>query len=183
MIWASALWYLTLFYALLTISINLAQKPSFETFQLFSSSDKSGLGFFDSAETSLPPPPPCVEVLSSEVLYYYYYYCHQFTNLTKFRGSIEIFFSSFEIDIVFCEVHCGACKLGGTYFAQGNFSLSLCLVAERMKEKKREKYDKKRRKQWTFYAYVRVYMFCGFDFWKRENFQCYLHFSFGFQNQ
>jgi hypothetical protein len=89
-----------------------------------------------------------------------------------------------EIDIVFCEVQCGACELGGTYFAQGNFFLSLCLVAERMKEKKREKYDKKRRKHGTFYAYVRVYyMFCGFDFLKSENFQCYLHFSFGFQNQ
>ncbi|XP_059446113.1 uncharacterized protein LOC132177700 [Corylus avellana] len=44
-----------------------SEKPSFETFQLFSSSDTSGLGFLDSPETPLPPPPPCVEVLSSEI--------------------------------------------------------------------------------------------------------------------
>jgi hypothetical protein len=70
-----------------------------------------------------------------------------------------------EIDIVFCEVHCGACELGGTYFAQGNFSLSLCLVAERMKEKKREKYDKKKEKTWNMLCLCKGLLYvCGFDF-------------------
>ncbi|KAG6664028.1 hypothetical protein CIPAW_02G063400 [Carya illinoinensis] len=46
-----------------------SQKPGFETFRLFSSSDTAGLGFLDSPETPLPPPPrpPCVEVISSEI--------------------------------------------------------------------------------------------------------------------
>jgi hypothetical protein len=44
----------------------MATKP---TFQLFSSSQGSGLGlgFLDSSEPALPPPPPPVEVLSFEV--------------------------------------------------------------------------------------------------------------------
>ncbi|XP_027336540.1 histidine protein methyltransferase 1 homolog isoform X2 [Abrus precatorius] len=46
-----------------------AQKSSFETFQLFSSS-ASGFGIFDDAaaqQVPAIPPPPCVEVLASEV--------------------------------------------------------------------------------------------------------------------
>ncbi|KAG4919998.1 hypothetical protein JHK82_048957 [Glycine max] len=44
-----------------------AQKPSSETFQLFSSS-ASAFGIFDDAAQQVPPipPPPCVEVLASE---------------------------------------------------------------------------------------------------------------------
>ncbi|RDY06860.1 Histidine protein methyltransferase 1-like protein [Mucuna pruriens] len=47
-----------------------AQKPTLETFQLFSSS-ASGFGIFDDAAQQLPaiPPPPCVEVLASEVFF------------------------------------------------------------------------------------------------------------------
>ncbi|MED6133161.1 hypothetical protein PIB30_025974 [Stylosanthes scabra] len=45
------------------------QKPSFETFQLFSSTASSGFGVFDDPAQQAPsiPPPPCVEVLPSEV--------------------------------------------------------------------------------------------------------------------
>ncbi|GMY32102.1 histidine protein methyltransferase 1 homolog isoform X1 [Fagus crenata] len=45
-----------------------SEKPSFETFQLFSSSTNLGLGFLDSPQNPLPPtpPPPCVEVISSD---------------------------------------------------------------------------------------------------------------------
>ncbi|KAI4344919.1 hypothetical protein L6164_012099 [Bauhinia variegata] len=47
-----------------------SQKPSYETFQLFSSNDEnnnSGFGFFDAPKTPSVPLPPCTEVLSSEV--------------------------------------------------------------------------------------------------------------------
>ncbi|XP_025693534.1 uncharacterized protein [Arachis hypogaea] len=45
-----------------------SEKPSFETFQLFSST-ASGFGIFDDPAQQAPsiPPPPCVEVLPSEV--------------------------------------------------------------------------------------------------------------------
>ncbi|XP_057433123.1 uncharacterized protein LOC130725940 isoform X2 [Lotus japonicus] len=44
-----------------------AQKPSADTFRLFSSAG-SGVGIFDDAAQQVPaiPPPPCVEVLASE---------------------------------------------------------------------------------------------------------------------
>lgn len=45
-----------------------AEKPNFETFQLFSSSVGSGFGIFDDVSQNVNdiPPPPCVEVLVSE---------------------------------------------------------------------------------------------------------------------
>ncbi|XP_054820874.1 LOW QUALITY PROTEIN: uncharacterized protein LOC129319820 [Prosopis cineraria] len=47
-----------------------SQKPSYETFRLFSSTDgdstSSGFGFFDARQAPSIPPPPCIEVLCSE---------------------------------------------------------------------------------------------------------------------
>ncbi|EXB73700.1 hypothetical protein L484_026863 [Morus notabilis] len=94
-----------------TMAANSENRSS-ETFRLFSSFGGNfnfGFGFYDSP--AVPPPPPCVEVLPTEGFE------------DKLRILLTILRVCTEIGIVFCEIHCGACELGRTYFAQGGLKL------------------------------------------------------------
>lgn len=100
-----------------------------QTFRLFSTSTSLGLGFLDSSENPLPPPPPppYLEVISTQVLLlililFIYLFCCLIKNF--------FFIGVNSIDFIVCEIHCGASKLGGTYFAQGNF-FPFCLFTEK----------------------------------------------------